>query len=159
MQVVARDPGRLPRAVATGARVEGSHGDAAVMERALNGARPGPGDFSRAGTDAMRRRGVPRIFVATALGRGTQWQDRPGLVSAPIRMVDLFGATSAATRDLAMPGSMENTLQQADAIRQGRLYGPLDQDGRVPQRATRDMGAAAADLLRDRSWRRPALLS
>ena len=91
-----------------------------------------------------------------ALGRGTQWQDRPGLVSAPIRMVDLFGATSAAMRDLAMPGSMEHTLQQADAIRQGWLYGPLDPDGIVPTGGLRDMGAATADLLRDRSWRRPA---
>jgi len=32
------------------------------------------------------------------------------------------------------------------------MFGPLDPDKKVPHTATRDMGAAAARLLRDRSW-------
>lgn len=168
VRVVARDPGRLPQAVRDRAEVvEGSHGDAAVVDRAFDGAEavfwvapPTPSEsvdatyreFSRPGADAIRRRGVPRVVVVTALGRGTQWQDRAGLVSASIRMVDLFRTTGAAVRGLAMSGFMENTLQQVDAIRQGRLFGPLDPDRTVPHTATRDMGAAAAELLRDRSW-------
>ncbi len=69
-----------------------------------------------------------------------------------MRMVDLLGESGAAVRGLAMPGFMENALQQAGAIRQGQMFGPLDPDKKVPHTATRDMGAAAARLLRDRSW-------
>ncbi len=47
---------------------------------------------------------------------------------------------------------MDNALQQADAIGRGQMFGLLDADRKVPRTATRAMGAAAARLLRDRSW-------
>ena len=168
VRVVARDRGKLPQAVRDRAEViEGSHGDAAVVGRAFDGAEavfwvapPNPSetldatyvDFARPAAEAIRRLGVVRVVVVTALGRGTEWQDRAGLVTASIRMVDLLNGTGAAVRGLAMPGFMENVLQQVDAIRHGQMFGPLDPDKKVPHTATRDMGAAAARLLRDRSW-------
>ena len=92
------------------------------------------------------------MVVVTALGRGTEWEDRAGLVTASIRMVDLLRSTGAAVRGLAMPGFMENAFQQLDAIKRGQMFGPTDPDRKVPHTATRDMGAVAARLLRDRSW-------
>ena len=168
VRVVARDPSKLPPAIRDRVEVgEGSHGDAAVVERAFDGAEavlwvapPNPSeklddtyvDFVRPAAEAIRRHGVSRVVAITALGRGTAWQDRAGLVSASIRMVDLLNETGAAVRGLAMPGFMENALQQVGAIRQGQMFGPLDSDKKVPHTATRDMGAAAARLLQDRSW-------
>jgi len=168
LRVVARDPGKLPQAVRDSVEViEGSHSDAAVVERAFDGAEavfwvapPTPSEalddtyvnFARPAAEAIRRYGVARVVAVTALGRGTAWQDRAGLVTASIGMADLLNETGAAVRGLAMPGFMENALQQVGAIRQGQIYGPLDPDKKVPHTATRDMGAAVARLLRDRSW-------
>lgn len=168
VRVIARDPSRLPQEVGDRFEVvKGSHGDPVVVDRAFDGAEavfwvapPNPSetldasytDFTRPAAEAIRRHRVGRIVVVTALGRGTEWQDRAGLVTASIRMVDLLNETGAAVRGLAMPGFVENALQQAGAIRNGQMFGPLDPDKKVPHTATRDMGAGAAQLLRDRSW-------
>ena len=168
VRVVVRDASRLPEDVRDKVDiVEGSHGDASVVDRAFDGAGavfwvvpPTPGEtleetyleFTKPAADAIRRLGVPRVVAVTALGRGTAWEDRAGLVTASIRMVDLLRGTGAAVRGLAMPGFMENALQQVDSIRQGRMFGPIDPDRKVPHTATRDMGSAAARLLRDRAW-------
>ncbi len=168
VRVIARNAGKLPQAVRDRVEVfEGSHGDAAVVDGAFDGAKtvfwvapPNPSEtldatyinFTRPAADAISRYGVSRVVVVTALGRGTEWQDRAGLVTASIKMVDLLNETGAAVRGLAMPGFMENALQQVEAIKHGQMFGPLDPDKKVPHTATRDMGAAAAGLLRDRSW-------
>ena len=168
VRVVVRDAGKLPEGVRDKVEIlKGSHGDGAIVDRAFDGAEaifwvapPTPGetlektylDFTRPAADAIRRLGVPRVVAVTALGRGTQWEDSAGLVTASIRMVDLLRETGAAVRGLAMPGFMENALQQVDAIRKGQMFGPIDPDRKVPHTATRDMGAVAARLLRDRSW-------
>ncbi len=48
---------------------------------------------------------------------------------------------------------MDNALQQAGPIKaQGMMFGPYDPDRRMPGTATRDVGAVAARLLRDRAW-------
>ena len=168
VRVIVRDAGKLPQDVRDKVDViEGSHGDTDVVDRAFAGAEalfwvapPTPGEtmdevylgFTQPAAEAIRRHGVARVVVVTALGRGTKWQDRAGLVTASLRMVDLLNATGAAVRGLAMPGFMENTLMQLDAIRQGQMSGPIDPDRKLPHTATRDMGAAATRLLRDRSW-------
>jgi len=54
--------------------------------------------------------------------------------------------------DLLRTAFMDNALQQVVAIRQGRMFGPTDADKKLPHTVTRDTGAAAALLLRDRSW-------
>ena len=168
LRVIVRDPAKLPQAVRDRVEiVEGSHGDAAVIDRALRGVDavfwlcpPAPSetpaaatvDFARPGAEAMRRYGIGHIVAATTLGRGTEWQDRAGNATGSIRMVDLLRGTGAAVRGLALPGFMDNALQQVGTIRQGQMFGPLDADRRLPLTATRDAGAVAARLLRDRSW-------
>lgn len=169
LRVVARDASRLSGEVRDRAEVvEGSHGDAAVIDRALDGAdalfwlAPPDAtrtldevylDFTRPAVEAIRKRGVARVVSVTALGRGTQWEGRAGLVTASIGMDDLLMATGAAFRGLAMPSFMDNILRQAASIRdKGLMFGPLDPDRKAPTTATRDMGAVAARLLADGSW-------
>ena len=168
LRVIVRDPARLPETVRDRVEiVEGSHGDAAVVDRAFRGVDavfwlcpPTPSetpaaatvDFACPGAEAMRRHGIGHIVAATTLGRGTEWQDRAGNATGSIRMIDLLRGTGAAVRGLALPGFMDNALQQVGAIRQGQMFGPLDPDRRLPLTATRDTGAVAARLLRDRSW-------
>ena len=169
VRVIVRDPGKLPRAVRERVDVvEGSHGDAAVVDRALNGAEavfwlvaPNPAAetleqsyvaFTRPAAEAIRRHGVARVVAVSVLGRGTPWQDKAGLITAALRMVDVLNETGTAVRAIALPGFMDNALQQLDMIKGGRMFGPVDPDNKVPHTATRDTGAFAARLLRDRTW-------
>ena len=168
VRVVVRDPARLPQAVRDRAEVvEGSHGDAAVVDRAFRDADalfwlcpPTPSAtpdaqtiaFTRPAAEAIRRHGVPRIVAATTLGRDTVWQDRAGMASASIRMVDLLRQTGAAVRGLALPAFMDNALQQVTTIQDGSMSGAIDPDVKLPHTATRDTGMAAAQLLQDASW-------
>ena len=168
LRLIVRDPSRLPPDIRGRVEVvEGSHGDAAVVDRAFRDAEavfwlcpPAPSptpaaatvDFARPGAAAMRRHGVARVVAATTLGRDTPWRERAGNATGSIHMVDLLRATGAAVRGLALPAFMDNALRQADAIRQGRMSGPIAPDRKLPHTAARDIAAAAATLLIDRSW-------
>lgn len=168
LRLIVRDPSKLPQDVRERVEVvEGSHGDANVVDRAFQGAEavfwlcpptpsPTPAaatvDFARPGAEAMRRHGVAHIVAATTLGRDTPWQERAGNATGSIHMVDLLRTTGAAVRGLALPAFMDNALRQADAIRQGRMLGPITPDKKLPHTATRDTAAAAAGFLIDRSW-------
>lgn len=168
LRLIARDPAKLPSAVLD--RVEvvaGSHGDAETIDRALNGADaifwlcpPTPVatpaaatvEFTQPGAEAIARHGLRHVVVVTNLGRDTAWQDRAGMVTASIAMVDLLRTTGAAVRGLALPALMDNALQQVEAIRQGRMFGPIDPDKSLPHVASADVGEAATQFLADRSW-------
>lgn len=170
VRVIARDASRLPEDVRDRVEViEGSHGDAAVLDRALAGADalfwvipPTPRaesmealylDWTKLACEAIRRHGVGHVVDVTALGRGTPWQDRAGLVSVSLKMDELLAETGAAHRGLAMPGFMDNTLMQLDTIRnQGLFFGPIDSNRKLPACATKDIAAVAVRLLTDRSW-------
>ena len=168
MRLIVRDPSKLPQDLRDRVEaVEGSHGDAAVVDRAFRGADavfwlcpPTPSatpaaatlDFARPAAEAMRRLRVAHIVAVTTLGRDTSWQERAGNATGSIHMVDLLRTTGAAVRGLALPAFMDNALRQADSIRQGRMLGPIAPDKKLPHTATRDTGAAAAGLLVDRSW-------
>jgi uncharacterized protein YbjT (DUF2867 family) len=169
LRLIVRDASRLPAAARDQAEiVEGSHGEASVVDRAFEGADAvfwlSPPNltktleeawlnFTRPATEAIRRHAVRRVVSITALGRGTPWQERAGLVTASIRMDDMLMATGAAFRGLAMPSFMENTVRQAGGIKEkGMLFGPIRPDRKLPFTATRDMAAAAARLLHDDSW-------
>ncbi len=169
LRLIVRDAGRLPAAVRAGAEiVEGSHSSAAVVDRAFEGAdavfwlAPPPWtgtleaaylDFTRPAAEAIRRHSVARVVSVTALGRGTPWQGRAGLVTASLRMDNLLMETGAAFRGLAMPSFMENTARQAAVIREkGLFFGPIRLDRKLPFTATSDMAAAAASLLTGRTW-------
>jgi hypothetical protein len=121
-RVIVRDASKLPEPIRNRVEVvEGSHGDAGIVERAFAGADtlfwlvpPNPKartvdeayvDFTRPAAAALQRHGVKRVVDITALGRGTPWADRAGLVTSSFRMDDLI----ASTLDNAEPRTPENT--------------------------------------------------
>ena len=168
LRVIARDPARLPEAVRR--RVEvvaGSHGDPAVVDRALDGAdalfwlypsdprapdaRAAALDFTKAAAAAVERHAVSHVVSISALGRGVT--DRAGLVSIAWELNDLLAASGASFRELTLPGFMDNVLRQVGSIaEQGAFFEPSDPDLLRPMCATRDIAAAAASLLLDRGW-------
>jgi uncharacterized protein YbjT (DUF2867 family) len=170
VRVIVRDPASLPEQVRQ--RVEvvpGSHGDLDVVDRAFEGADavfwvvpPDPHaasveaayvDFTRPACDAFKRHGVQRVVGISALGRGTPWAGRAGLVTGSLAMDDLIAASGVSYRALIMPSFMDNLLNQAEAIKsQGVFRLPVDGDRRMPSCATRDVAAVAARLLLDDSW-------
>jgi len=169
VRVIAREPHKLPKAVRERVEViEGSHGDAAVVERAFWGAEAvfwvAPPDmtkakeaayveFTRPAAEALRRSGVTRVVSVTGIGRGTAWADKAGLVTASIRMDDLLMSSVAAFRGLAMPSFMENLTRQVGVMKEkGLLSGTIDPDRKVPWTSTRDLAAVAARLLSESGW-------
>ena len=170
VRVIARDPSRLPGEIRDRVEVvQGSHGDASVMNEALAGAdalfwlvAPNPRadsveaayiDFTRPTCEAIRRHGVAHVVDVTALARGTRWEESAGMATVSQRMDELIAATGVARRNLAAPSFMDNMLMQRQSIlEKGVFFGPLDADRPKPHIATRDIGAVAARLLSDRSW-------
>lgn len=170
LRVIVRDPAKLPGAVR--ARVDvvpGSHGDADVVDRAFAGADavfwlvpPDPRapsleialpGFTRAAATAFTAHDVGHVVGVSALGRGTPVADRAGLVTASLAMDDLIATTGVAYRALANPSFMDNLLRQLTSIREhGVFTGTEAPDRPAPSAATRDIAAAAARLLIDRSW-------
>jgi uncharacterized protein YbjT (DUF2867 family) len=170
LRVVVRDAAKLPAGVRDGLDiVEGSHDDAAVVDKAFSGADAvfwlAPPDprapsveaafvgFTRPAAEAFRRHGVGRVVAVSALGRGTPWAGRAGYVTGSLAMDDLIASTGVAYRALANPSFMDNTARQAASIRdQGVFFSPIAGDRELPTVATRDIAAAAARLLLDASW-------
>ncbi|MBU6535013.1 NAD(P)H-binding protein [Streptomyces sp. NPDC057245] len=169
LRVIVRDPARLPGPVRE--RVEvvtGSHGDAAVVDRAFDGADAVfwlvPPDssrtpheayleFTRPAADALAAHGVGHVVGVSALGRGTPVADRAGLVTASLAMDDLLSQSGAAHRALACPSFFENLLEDAGSIRErGRFTDTVDAGRKAPLVAVADIAAVAAGLLLDRSW-------
>ncbi len=110
-------------------------------------------DFTRPAAEAFRRLGVQRVVGVSALGRGTALGEHAGLVTASLKMDDLIMSTGVAYRELAMPGFMDNMLQQVGPIKnQGMILGPITPDLKIPTCATRDIAAVAARWLLDPSW-------
>ncbi|MFI9503859.1 NAD(P)H-binding protein [Nocardia sp. NPDC052566] len=170
LRVIVRDPGKLPDAVRD--RVEvvaGSHGDAEVVERACTGADavfwlapPNPtapsldavySGFARAAAKAFTAHGIGHVVGVSALGRGTPVEADAGYVTASLAMDDLIAGTGVAFRALANPTFMDNLLWQLASIRdEGVFTDTVAADHAAPVVATRDIAAAAAALLLDRSW-------
>ena len=170
LRVIVRDPSVLPADVRKDLDiVEGSHGDAAVADKAFSGADAvfwlAPPDprassveaafvgFTRPAAEALRRQGVGRVVAVSALGRGTPWAERAGYVTGSLAMDDLIASTGVAYRALTNPSFMDNTVRQVSSIRdQGAFFSPIAGDRKLPTVATRDIAAAAARLLLDPSW-------
>jgi uncharacterized protein YbjT (DUF2867 family) len=168
VRVIIRDAEKIP--VEIRSRVEvltGSHADPTVIDRALTGADTLFGvvppdftapevrrryvEFTRPAAAAIERQGVGHVVSVSALGRG--YDGDSGLVTASIEMTGLLDSTGASTRALANPGFIENMLRSVGTIRtQGVFYGTLDGDRRLPFVSTRDIAAAASELLTDRGW-------
>jgi uncharacterized protein YbjT (DUF2867 family) len=170
LRVIARDPSRLPAEVRENLDiVVGSHGDAAVVDKAFAGAdavfwltpldpraasvEAAFAGFTRPAAAAFKRHGVGRVVGVSMLGRGTPWAGRAGFVTGSLAMDDLIAASGAAYRALTNPYFMEDTVRQATSIRdQGVFSYPIAGDRKLPAVATRDIAAAAARLLLDASW-------
>ena len=170
LRVIARDPSQLPAGVRADLDiVEGSHGDAAVVDKAFAGADAvfwvTPADprapsvdaafagFTGPAAEAFRRHGVGRVVGVSMLGRGTPWAAQAGFVTGSLAMDDLIAASGVAYRALANPYFMEDTVRQAESIKnQGLFFWPIAGDRKRPTVATRDIAAAASRLLLDASW-------
>jgi uncharacterized protein YbjT (DUF2867 family) len=171
IRVIARDPSRLPARVRERERVrvvQGSHGDAAVVDEAFADADavfwvipPDPKavsleasfvDFTRPACAAITRHGVKRVVDVSALGRGTPLAADAGHVTASLAMDDLVASTGVAFRALTMPSFMDNLLRQVEPIRQGMFFSPVSGDRKAPTCATRDIAAAATQWLLDPTW-------
>jgi uncharacterized protein YbjT (DUF2867 family) len=170
LRLVARAPSRLAPEVRERAEVvEGSHGDAAVIDRACDGAEavfwlapddpaaPSPEaayvDFTRPACQAFARHGVKRVVGISALGRGTPLAGNAGLVTASLAMNDLIAASGVDYRAVVCPSFMHNLLRQVGAIKErGMFFMMTDPDLKSPTVATGDIAATAARLLLDDSW-------
>jgi uncharacterized protein YbjT (DUF2867 family) len=170
LRVIVRNASNIPAGIRDSIDiVEGSHGDAAVVNKAFSGADAVfwlvPPDsrapsvdaayvgFTQPAAEAFERHGVGRVVAVTALGRGTPWADRAGYVTASLAMDDLIAGSGVALRALCNPSFMDNTVRQAASIRdQGLFFSPIAGDRELPTVATRDIAAAAARLLLDASW-------
>ena len=170
LRVIARDPSQLPAEVREDLDiVEGSHGDAGVVDKAFAGADAvfwvTPADprapsvdaafagFTRLAAEAFHRHGVGRVVGVSMLGRGTPWAAQAGFVTGSLAMDDLIAASGVAYRALTNPYFMEDTLRQAESIKnQGVFSWPIAGDRKRPAVATRDIAAAASRLLLDARW-------
>jgi uncharacterized protein YbjT (DUF2867 family) len=170
VRVIARDPSRIPQEIRQRVEViQGSHGDAASIEKALTGADalfwlipPEPlmtlnsvdeayVDFTKPAAEAIRKYGVKRVVAVSALGRG--WNKAAGLSTANIKADDLLASTGVALRVLAMPSFMDNLLRQAQTIKEkGMFSSPIHADLKAPTVATSDIAAVAAKFLMDTTW-------
>ena len=168
VRVIARDPSKLSQDTRNRVDVvEGSHGDPAVLEEALDGADSlfwlVPPDMSLNSVDeayvgftrplvaAIRKSGLQRVVVISAIGRG--WQKEAGLVTSSIKADDLIATSGVALRVLAMPSFMENLLGQAKVLKEkGMYFTPMILDKKMPTVATKDIAAVATQYLMDTSW-------
>jgi uncharacterized protein YbjT (DUF2867 family) len=176
LRIIAADQAGIPADTRQRVEViEGSHGDAAVVDKAFEGADaifwltpPDPRaesveaayvGFARPAaealkkTEALKKNGVRRVVGVSALGRGTPWAAQAGYVVGSLAVDDLIASTGVAYRALTNPSFMDNIAGQARAIRnQGMFFSPIDGDRKLPTVATRDIAAAAARLLLDDGW-------
>src|ERR1700739_1546324 len=138
LRVIARDPSQLPAGIRADLDiVEGSHGDAAVVDKAFAGADAvfwvTPADprapsveaafagFTRPAAQAFHKHGVGRVVGVSMLGRGTPWAAKAGFATASLAMDDLIAASGVAYRALANPYFMEDTARQAEPIKNQSL--------------------------------------
>ena len=170
VRVIARDPAKLPADVREKVEVvQGSHGDAAVLAAAFQGADavfwlvpPDPQapsvlaayvDFSRPAVEAFRRAGITHVVGVSSLGRGRPQAVLAGLITGSLAMDDLIAGSGVHYRALACAQFMDNVLRQVATIRDpGVFSSPTPGDLQAATCATRDIAATAAALLTDRSW-------
>jgi uncharacterized protein YbjT (DUF2867 family) len=170
LRVIARDPSALtPGQRGRVEIVEGSHNDAAVVDKAFAGADavfwltpPDPRapsvdaafvGFTRPAAEAFTTHRVGRVVGVSALGRGTPWAARAGYVTGSLAMDDLIASSGVAYRALTNPSFMDNTMRQSQSIvDRGVFFSPIAADRKLPTVATRDVAATAARLLLDDSW-------
>lgn len=170
VRVIVRDTAKLPEEMRDCVEiVEGSHGDAAIIDRALDGATQlfwlCPADdrapsveeaymgFTRPAAAAIKAHAVGRVVSITALGRGTPYASQAGYVTGSLAMDDLLASTGAHLRTLALPSFMDNLLWQGPVMREkGMFFTPIPGDLALPACSVGDIAEAAARFLLDDGW-------
>jgi uncharacterized protein YbjT (DUF2867 family) len=168
VRVIVRDASKLPADVRARVEVvEGSHGDAAVVNQAFRGADAVfwlvPADrkaasvldayvgFARPAIEAFRTHGVKRVVGISALGRG--FPKDAGHVTATLSMDDQIAAAGVNYRAVCNPSFMDNLLRQVASIKtRGVISAPTPADLKAPICATRDIATVSAQLLLDSTW-------
>lgn len=171
VRVVARDPSRIREELWERVEViQGSHGETAVVEKALAGADalfwlipPEPmvtsnsvdeayAGFTKPAAEAIRKCAVKRVVSVAAIGRG--WNKHAGLATANLKANDLLASTGVALRALMMPSFMDNLLRQAPVIKERGVFSlPNIPEVKAPMVATCDIAAVAAKFLLDNTWK------
>ncbi|HWN69667.1 MAG TPA: NmrA family NAD(P)-binding protein [Haliangium sp.] len=165
--IISRNPDKVADLVGRGARlVKGEIDDERVLDEALAGAdavfwlnppafRPDFVEWCEAtgqkAAAAAKRHGASRAVVLSSLG--AQAGRVTGAVAPLLAIEKAFEA--ALPNSLALrPGFfMENILRNVGTIAgQGAIYAPVPGDVPVPQVATRDIAAVAAQELLDGAW-------
>lgn len=166
-RVVVRDPEGLSDRVHAGADViGGSHNDAAVLTRALDGAESlfwlVPPDFqaadARAHYEAFTSALVEalavhpvRVVAVSSLGRG--YPEDAGLLSPAWAMEETVEATGVPLRALRPGFFMENLIAQVALVREKGTFAMANAPQEVLHTvATTDVARAASELLLDPSW-------
>ncbi len=170
IRVIACNPSQISPVVRERVEViDGSHADAAVVNRAFAGADsvfwvvpPDPRaksveaayiDFTRPACHAFKKHRVKRVVGISALGRGTPWAANAGLVTASLEVEDLIASTGVSYRALTNPSFMDNLLRQVELIKNQSMFSlPISGDLKQPSACTRDIALTAANLLLDQSW-------
>jgi len=173
IRVIARDASRLPPHIRERIDVvRGSHGEAAVVNKAFAGADavfwlvpPDPRassvdaayvDFTRPACAAFKTHGVKRVVGISALGRGTPAAAHAGLVTASLKVDDLIASTGVHYRAVTNPSFMDNLLRQVESIKTRGIFSlPISGDLKQPSACTRDIAATAARWLLDQTWSGP----
>lgn len=170
LRLISRHPDTLAPEVREQVEVvTGSHGDRDVVMDALDGADAlfwlvladpqAPSveaaftDFTRAAVEAIQKHQVGHVVSISALGRGTPYAGKAGLVTGSLAQDELIAGTGTNHRALTLPGFMDNVLWQLPLIKdQGVFVEAQPADLALPRIATADIASVAASLLLERSW-------
>ncbi|WP_338865444.1 NmrA family NAD(P)-binding protein [Myxococcus stipitatus] len=168
LTVISRNAQNVADLAKRGATVvEGSSDDAAVLDRAFEGAsalfwltppaaRP---DFlewaegmGRLAARKAKQHGVKRVVVLSSIGaqtgRGT------GPVGALLAVEEAFKAAVPDVTILRPGYFMENLLREVQGLASaGSIFLPLPSDRKLPFVATADIGDKAAEVLLDGAWK------
>ncbi len=168
VRVIVRDPARLKPVIHDNVEVvKGSSDDQSVLSEAFEGAdslfwvvppsfRANNDEeyylkFTKPACRAIQKHGVSRVVAVSGLGRGVPVKAGP--VTASFAKDAEIEKTGVDFRALWCPGFMENMLSSVTTIKQeGVFYVPSPPDLKIPFVATRDIAAAGAKLLLEKSW-------
>jgi uncharacterized protein YbjT (DUF2867 family) len=169
VRVIGREAGRLARFAQKGAEaVAADLSDADALARAFDGAsavyamippniaaadvRGYQETVSDALASAIGKASVTHVVALSSVGADKPEKTGPvvGLHNLEQKLNAIAGLNAVHLRAGYF---MENTLPQAEVVRSfGIVAGPLRPDLRLPLIATRDIGAAAAEILRHRDF-------